>query len=586
LRAFQLGDLSDPVLSTVAEHLDHCSACEHRARGLDSETDRILASIRDPSAVWGSLPSPAQHLDTLVGEGTADRQGRFASRFYPFLAPPVQQDEIGRLGNYRVLRLLGKGGMGYVFHAEDLALGRAVALKVMKPELGQDHESWQRFLREARLMAVLKHDHLATVYQAGQEGSVVYLAMELLQGESLLDWLKRRPSRDLAAILRLAREITSALAVIHARGLIHRDVKPANIWLEAPQQRVKLLDFGLARRLEEDTHLTQTGVVVGTPTFMSPEQARGESVDARTDLFSLGAVLYCLCTGTEPFRGPNVTAVLTALAVDTPRPVQDLEPRIPEALSDLVMELLAKRPQERPPSAEAVLERLQHIESGTPTPRPKSATVGHRMRLPQRLAGRRPVLVGLAMLLGLVAAGIGLAVMRWFSGPATPIISSAPASQPAVATRPAVPETERVYINSWKPVASRNWPLPLTPTGEAMPNPFLKISVDGQESPHGIGMHPSFDGPASLTFDLGKQYGTFQGKVSLNDSIDESDSPMIFSIRGDGELLWKSKPVSTSEDTQSFSVSVKGVDKLKLDVSARKKAHGAHGVWFEPFLAK
>ena len=153
---------------------------------------------------------------------------------HPFLRPPVEADEIGRLGSYRVLRLLGQGGMGFVFHAEDAALRRPVALKVMRPELDQDEDGLERFLREARLMASIKHDHLVTVYQVGQEGRLPYLAMELLQGESLDHWMKQSRKVSVSDVLRLSREIVSGLAVIHRHGLIHRDVKPANIWLEKP----------------------------------------------------------------------------------------------------------------------------------------------------------------------------------------------------------------------------------------------------------------------------------------------------------------------------------------------------------------
>ncbi|MBY0525422.1 MAG: protein kinase [Gemmataceae bacterium] len=586
LHAFQLGNLPEPSLSEVAAHLESCPKCEARAQRLDTHVDPVLSAIRKNEAViqdtlmGDNAPLPAPKPPT---SRTPAVKGQVQVS-YTFLSPPVKSGDLGRLGNYRVLRLLGKGGMGYVFHAEDMTLARGVALKVMKPEIGQDGESGQRFLREARLMSSLKHEHLVTVYQVGQEGSAVYLAMELLEGESLADRLKRSPRLEPDRIVRLACEMTSALAVIHGRGLIHRDVKPANIWLEAPGERIKILDFGLARRLQEEVHLTQTGMVVGTPTFMSPEQARGEHVDARSDLFSLGAVLYGMCTGMEPFRGPNVTAVLTALAVESPRPVHELSNAIPRPLSDLVMQLLSKQPERRPPSADAVLERLRLMDGSpsqtraVPLSRPEWAQSA-------RTLARRYWLAGLAALMGIFVVSVAWGIVRGFSKPAIPTVASVDTRR-VTPTSAAQPMPARAFLSEWKPIASMNWPLPLTPDGGKIPNPFTTITVNSKVSPHGIGMHPSFDGPASVSYSLGKQYQTFQAEVSINDSSPGTDSPMTFILYGDGHPLWKSKPVETADDTQECKMSVKDVDVLKLEITGRKKVHGAHGVWLEPTVSK
>src|SRR5262245_51664069 len=180
-----------------------------------------------------------------------------------FLAPAVGPDEIGRLAHYRVLKVLGQGGMGIVFLAEDTQLQRPVALKVIRPEIGQTPSNRQRFLREARAMARVHSDHVVTVHQVGQVGDACYLAMELLEGEPLDRWLERVGTSPLDEVLRIGREIALALAAAHAQGLVHRDVKPANVWLEAPARRVKLLDFGLARPQVGDSKLTNPGMVVG-----------------------------------------------------------------------------------------------------------------------------------------------------------------------------------------------------------------------------------------------------------------------------------------------------------------------------------
>ncbi len=281
---------------------------------------------------------------------------------YDFLDPPQAAGEIGWLAHYRVRRCIGEGGMGLVFEAEDTDLLRRVALKVIRPELAGEPQAAQRFMLEARAMAALKHDHIVTIYQVSQERGVPFLAMEYLQGMSLHRWLERgrKPSLDL--VLRLGREMAAGLAAAHKRGLVHRDIKPANIWLEAPIGRVKILDFGLARSASQDVHITNPGTALGTPAYMSPEQASGEEVDASGDLFSLGCVLYQLCTGALPFPGTTVMAVLTALSNNAPSPARDINPAVPPALDALVMRLLAKKPADRPPTAEVVVEAIKSIE--------------------------------------------------------------------------------------------------------------------------------------------------------------------------------------------------------------------------------
>jgi len=208
----------------------------------------------------------------------------------------------------------------------------------------------------------------------------------LLKGEALDERLRRESRLPVDECLRIGRETAEALAEAHDRNLIHRDIKPANIWLESPRGWVKLLDFGLAHAAD-DVHLTQTGAVLGTPAYMSPEQARGETVDLRSDLYSLGAVLYRLTTGELPVRGASTMALLMALATGTPRPPRDLNPELPPALNDLITRLLAKKPEERYVSAQAVADVICEIETKRTTPQPqvagaKSGAGGIRRRWP------------------------------------------------------------------------------------------------------------------------------------------------------------------------------------------------------------
>jgi serine/threonine protein kinase len=282
--------------------------------------------------------------------------------FSRILAPPQQAGEMGRIGHYRVLKVLGRGGMGIVLQAEDTQLARPVALKILRPELGSTPDGRERFLREARAAAALHHDHIVTVFQVGEDRGVLYLALQLLEGETLEDRLQREHRLPLQTILRIGREIADGLAAAHARHLLHRDIKPSNIWLEAARDRVKILDFGLARALGDDARLTQAGAVIGTPAYMSPEQARGQPLGTRSDLFSLGGVLYHLCTGRPPFGGRDTLATLSALALEKPTPVKELNPAVPQELSDLIARLLAKDAADRPASAVEVVEALASVE--------------------------------------------------------------------------------------------------------------------------------------------------------------------------------------------------------------------------------
>ena len=275
----------------------------------------------------GAGTTPAHYEGTMTG-GPVD--------FQPTLGPSARRDFPTRLGCYQLTRKLGEGGMGAVFLAEDTSLHRQVALKVMRAEVVSQSDAGQRFLREARSMAALKQDNIVTIYAVGEDQGIPYLAMELLKGASLDAFLKSGKVLSIKSLLRISREIARGLGVAHAKGLIHRDIKPGNIWLEAPVGRVKILDFGLARPAEEAGELTASGMVVGTPNYLSPEQARGEKVDARADLFSLGVLMYRMVTGRVPFQGPTLMAVLIAIGTETPTSVGKLKQDIPPRLSRLI----------------------------------------------------------------------------------------------------------------------------------------------------------------------------------------------------------------------------------------------------------
>ncbi len=343
------------VKESLAGKMGPCPAC---SKAVQAPTSGRKSDARTSSQPTLPVPSAAQ--DTATSSPQRNPPGE-----YSFLAPPQGPDEMGRLGNYLVRKVLGVGAMGVVFEAQDAQLKRLVALKVMKPSLAAMADFHRRFLREAQLAAAIEHDHIVTIYQVGEDRGVPYLAMRLLQGETLEERLdKWGGSLPMEEVLRIGREIAEGLDAAHTRGLVHRDIKPANIWLETGKDKVKIVDFGLACGTREDGRLTTAGAVIGTPAYMAPEQANAEEVDGRTDLFSLGSVLYRACIGELPFGGKDTLSILAALATKTPTPPHQLAPAVPMAFSDLVMRLLAKDRDQRPQTAREVVEAIEAIESG------------------------------------------------------------------------------------------------------------------------------------------------------------------------------------------------------------------------------
>lgn len=435
LQRFALGDVPQREADGLFGHLAQCSRCLD-ALQQSAPQDSLIHGLRDPVASTVETASP--ELDSLIErlrQMPGLPAGRNESAFdvadvADILSPAESPGELGRLGGYRIVKVLGSGGMGIVFLAEDPRLNRPVAIKAMKPNLARNPTAGPRFLREARAAALLKNDHVVTIHQVGEDRGIPFLVMELLQGQSLQARMQPGQPLPIDELLRIARETASALATAHQHGLIHRDVKPANIWLEAKDeggrlkdeekssadfdssfllppssfQRVKILDFGLARAVQGDSELTQEGDIVGTPAYMAPEQARGEPVDARCDLFSLGCVLYRMSTGQPPFQRRDSVSTLVSVAIDRPVPPAQLNPQVPPPLSELVMGLLSKDPAGRPASAALVARRLASIEQrlqkgGWSRARPVWLHVAARCRWLTIGTGMLVVCLGLALFL-------------------------------------------------------------------------------------------------------------------------------------------------------------------------------------------
>jgi serine/threonine protein kinase len=246
--------------------------------------------------------------------------------------------------------------MGMVFKALDTSLQRIVALKVLSPRLTSCARSRKRFIREAQAAAAVSHDNVVAIHAVEEAGPNPYLVMQFVSGMSLEECSRKKGPLDVKEILRIGMQIAAGLAAAHAQGIIHRDIKPANILLENGVQRVKITDFGLACTVDDAS--LKVGDVVGTPLYMAPEQVRGEPFDHRADLFSLGSVMYTLCTGQPAFRAPDAAGVLQRVCEDTPRPIRASNPDIPEWLVGIVGRLLQKDPVLRFQSAAEVSDLL------------------------------------------------------------------------------------------------------------------------------------------------------------------------------------------------------------------------------------
>ena len=269
-------------------------------------------------------------------------------------------------GCYVILGVLGSGGMGVVYEAYDRELDRRIALKVLRTGLPDEAKATQRFLREAQTLAAIQHPRIVGIHDIGIEGELPYIAMDLLEGQTLEERMTFADSMRFPGIHTLAVQILEGLHEIHAQGLIHRDIKPANIWLTFKTDQVVILDFGLARRVDGQLGLTSPSLMMGTPQYISPELARGDELDCRCDLFSLGIILYEICTGRKPFEATTPLALMEQITRHHPPRISTINTEIPIPFSNLVMEMLAKYPKDRPASAEMVLHRLKAIRPSQP----------------------------------------------------------------------------------------------------------------------------------------------------------------------------------------------------------------------------
>jgi hypothetical protein len=358
------GSLPEREQLLLTGHLETCPRCQSTLEGLAADRAAWTAAARhlgrggraDEAALHQVLADleagPAPPLRQAEEDGGEDLS-------LDFLSPPAEPGHLGSLDHYEVLDVVGRGGMGVVLKAFDRALHRVVAIKVLALPRGTGARARKRFVREARAAAAVRHEHVIDIHAVAEANGVPYLVMEYVAGTSLQQRLDRSGPLELKEVVRIGMQAARGLAAAHKQGLVHRDVKPANILLENGVARVKITDFGLARVID-DPSLSQSGVVAGTPQYMAPEQTRGEPLDHRADLFSLGSALYAMCTGRAPFDAGSTLGVLKRVCDDPPRPIPQLNPAVPPWLVALVEKLHAKDPADRYQSAAEVAELLEH----------------------------------------------------------------------------------------------------------------------------------------------------------------------------------------------------------------------------------
>jgi len=377
LQLLVFGDEDSDEYRVTSAHVETCGDCQSR-----------LSRI----AGWGEFEDEASSMlsgcrasDALHRDSGGETHSQ--SEALDFLSPPRHPEMLGRLGRYEIERVIGSGGMGVVLKGFDTELNRPVAVKVLARHLAHSGAARQRFARESRAAAAVVHEHVVAIHNVETDSEIPFLVMQYVAGESLQSRVDRDGPLDAKEILRIGIQAAAGLAAAHEQGVVHRDVKPANILLESGVERILLTDFGLARTVD-DASLTHTGIVTGTPHYMSPEQANGETTDFRTDLFSLGSVLYFMATGRPPFRADRAMGVLHRICHDRHRPAWQVNADIPDELSDIMDRLLEKKPSRRFSSAVDVKESLARLLANM-----QQRGLRRRGRI-ARFVRRHPILAG------------------------------------------------------------------------------------------------------------------------------------------------------------------------------------------------
>lgn len=470
------GSLSDIESDAMLGHLEQCVRCQTRLNGMaaqDEQWDKARQILSESKGPEFSKHAAASDPSTCEFPLRHDRQPNWTeSLSKKLLAPASHPELLGRIGRYDVERFVGSGGMGIVFKGYDTELNRPVAIKVLAPSLAFNGTARQRFAREARAAAAVVHEHVVSIYNVESNGELPFLVMHFAQGESLQARLDRVGPLELKQILRIGKQIAAGLAAAHAQGLIHRDVKPANVLIEEGIDRALITDFGLAQTAD-DASLTCSGFLPGTPQYMSPEQARGEKLNPSSDLFSTGSVLYAMCTGRPPFRAESSLGVLRKINEQEPKSIRELNPDIPAWFCRIVEKLMSKRPDDRYASAHELAQILEACLAHVQQPLHSQLPVS--LRMPSIISGvrdrlrRHPFRVTVGLLL-LATVGFAVWPKTIADSPTNPPVSpeifpaplaEAPAAEGSVKQTPA--DSSTTSTQTPEPIVWRGEPLPRTP---------------------------------------------------------------------------------------------------------------------------
>lgn len=353
----KLRDLADGRLRhaeqvELEQHLEHCADCQR-------ELTESVGDVEDWQIVATALQDfkedEGSELEILQCDPICSTTPRSTSleSFLRLLGPTDHPDSAGRIGQFEILGVIGAGGMGVVVKAREPALDRIVAIKLLAPHLSSSKSARSRFEREARAAASVIHDNVIEIYQVGEWNGIPFLVMPYVPGPSLQDRIDAEAPFDVETMLVLATQIAKGLSAAHSQGLVHRDVKPSNVLISTGTERAVITDFGLARTAD-DASLTSAGVLAGTPSFMSPEQARGEEVDQKSDIFSLGSLLFAMAVGRSPCEAESGSEAIRLVARNKLARLQDFRKDLPDWFYRLVGWLNASSPDDRPQSADEV----------------------------------------------------------------------------------------------------------------------------------------------------------------------------------------------------------------------------------------
>ncbi len=371
--------LAAPEQAEFEAHLSRCQWCQQQveSRAAEPELWKHAVALLGQSAKLdlGWINAPAASKEQQDDEAASGFQSRQVQSVLESLSPTEDPEMLGRIDDYEIIGVVGVGGMGAVLKGFDKSLRRVVAVKIMAPHLAGSGSARLRFQREARAAAAITHDNVIDIYSVSEAGGLPYLVMPYARGPSLQKRIDQGGPLSIAEVLRIGRQIAAGLTAAHEQGLVHRDIKPSNILLNDGIERLLITDFGVARAMD-DASMTRTGVIAGTPQYMSPEQARGEAVDYRSDLFSLGSVLYTACTGRPPFRSEAAYGILRRITDDDPRPIREINPDIPDWLCRIINRLMAKHPADRFQNAAELVDLfegcLAHLQRPTHVVLPQS----------------------------------------------------------------------------------------------------------------------------------------------------------------------------------------------------------------------